>query len=838
MTEKTELRKLHLVCNAHIDPVWLWTWEEGLAETLSTFRIAASFCEKHEGFIFCHNESLLYQWVEEYDPGLFNRIRNLIAAGKWRIIGGWYLQPDCNLPSGESLVRQILVGRQYFHEKFGVEPETAVNFDPFGHSRGLVQILAKSGYTSYLFCRPDNDHLPLESDDFVWEGYDGSTILAHRSSEHYNSEKGKVAAKLEQWMATHPDPQGGLFLWGIGNHGGGPSETDLQELAQRMPNYAVGHLEGMWELKHSWPEEYFKWLGTMRDSLPTVESSLNPWAPGCYTSMQRVKKMHRELEDLYYQTEKMAVHAAMAGVVPYPAVQLRDALEDMLFCEFHDILPGSGIPEVEACALQRMGHGLEILSRLRTRAFFGLAEGEEPAAPGEFPILVYNPEPYDTVETLVVELQGAEPNFNPELFLLPELLDNEGATIPYQLEKESANIANDHRKRLVFTARLKASSMNRFSCFLREASIIDKPMSPVQEELDFDNGSCSIRINPGTGLIEQYRVDGTDYLRPGSGELLVMLDDADPWGMKVTSFRELAGSFHLLSPAETARFAGTGGPVHPVRIIEDGPIRTVVECLLRYNGSNAVIRYFIPKTGSELDMEIRIFWNEKDRMLKLAFPVNLPNPVAMGQVAYGIQDYPSEGEEAVAQKWIGIRSQTEDCAITFANRSSYGFDYSGGQLRLSLLRSPAYAGHPVGAGTPIVRQDRFTQRIDQGEHLFRFRINAGPVRERMLSAEKESRHLNLAPMALCCFPGKEKQQHPPAVLISNPAIRMAAMKMSEDGHQVILRLFETTGYPARAEVRMPALGLDTLLVFRPFEIKTLSADPAESSIIEVNLLES
>jgi alpha-mannosidase len=157
MSEKT----LILICNAHLDPVWLWEWEEGMAEALSTFRTAAKFCREQEGFVFCHNEALLYQYVEEYEPELFEEIRELVAEGSWKIIGGWYLQPDCNMPSGEALIRQIVVGRNYFMDRFGVAPETAVNFDPFGHTRGMVQILKKSGHSYYLFCRPDHHFLGI-----------------------------------------------------------------------------------------------------------------------------------------------------------------------------------------------------------------------------------------------------------------------------------------------------------------------------------------------------------------------------------------------------------------------------------------------------------------------------------------------------------------------------------------------------------------------------------------------------------------------------------------------------------------------------------------------------
>ena len=159
-------KSIHLICNAHLDPVWLWQREEGIAEALSTFRTAAKFCEEYENFIFCHNEAILYEWVEQYEPLLFKRIQKLVKSERWHIMGGWYLQPDCNMISGESLIRQIKLGREYFQKKFDVSPKTAVNFDPFGHSRGLVQVLKKAGFDSYLFTRPAQERCKLPANIF------------------------------------------------------------------------------------------------------------------------------------------------------------------------------------------------------------------------------------------------------------------------------------------------------------------------------------------------------------------------------------------------------------------------------------------------------------------------------------------------------------------------------------------------------------------------------------------------------------------------------------------------------------------------------------------------
>ena len=140
-----------MICNAHLDPIWQWDWQEGASAALSTFRSAVKLAEEFD-YIFCHNEVTLYKYVEEYAPELFEKIRELVKKGKWHIMGGWYLQPDSNMPSGESFVRQALVGKQYFTQKFGVYPTTAINFDPFGHTRGAFPttgFLGESKYQSY-----------------------------------------------------------------------------------------------------------------------------------------------------------------------------------------------------------------------------------------------------------------------------------------------------------------------------------------------------------------------------------------------------------------------------------------------------------------------------------------------------------------------------------------------------------------------------------------------------------------------------------------------------------------------------------------------------------------
>ncbi|MBR5280855.1 MAG: alpha-mannosidase, partial [Clostridia bacterium] len=206
-------KKIHLICNAHIDPIWQWDWPEGASATLSTFYSAVKLCDEFD-YIFCHNEVTVYKYVEEYAPELFAQIQRLVKAGKWHIMGGWYLQPDCNMPSGESFVRQIREGQQYFREKFGVVPTTAINFDPFGHTVGLVQIIKKCGQDSYIFMRPYARELSLPSEQFIWKGLDGSEIKGARSIGGYNTPLGASAQEIRN-RANDQDFPVGMVLWGV-----------------------------------------------------------------------------------------------------------------------------------------------------------------------------------------------------------------------------------------------------------------------------------------------------------------------------------------------------------------------------------------------------------------------------------------------------------------------------------------------------------------------------------------------------------------------------------------------------------------------------------------------
>lgn len=823
------MKKLHLVCNAHLDPVWLWRWEEGLGETLSTFRIAAEFCENYEGFVFNHNEALLYEWIEEYDPALFTRIQGLVHAGRWHIMGGWYVQPDCNMPSGESFTRQILYGKRYFIEKFGVEPRTAINFDPFGHTRGLVQIMAKSGYDSYIFCRPDISLKDLPGMDFTWVGTDGSKITAHRSYRFYLSSRGKAVNKIKELLEKYPDKTPAMLLWGIGNHGGGPSREDLeaiQQFREETPEY---------EVVHSTPEEYFDELRESGEELGQFEESINPFAVGCYTSQIRIKQKHRQLENELYSAEKMMSAASAAGLMKYDAEAAKEALKDLMFCQFHDILPGSSIQIAEEDALRTMDHGLEIASRLKAKAFFMLMKGQEKAPDRTLPIFVYNPHPWEVKGIFECEYMN-EFNNTKEKFSVPHItVDDE--EIYCQDEREFSSLAAyDWRKRVVFEGTLAPSSINRFNLTLE--ALDEKPALKTYNNggfIDIRNEDIRVKINMETGLIDTLKANGTRYLSKNAFNPIVIKDNADAWGMTVDRYENSEGSFRLMTVAEAKAFANIkADEFEPVRVTEDGSVRTVVEAYFKYDNSTLCLSYIIPKKGTGLEVKTRVYWGETDKMLKLEIPGEMDDTEYYGCIASGIEKLRNDGGEAVSQKWVALAETEGKKAFGIVNDCIYGSSCKDNKVRLTLLRSPVYSGHPIG-DKPIFIEDRYTPRIDQGERNYSFKLIFGDKKSVMKTIDRSGMEFNEKPMVLTAYPSGEGEKPDNLLEVSGKKISLQAFKKAEDGNGYIMRLYNGSLKNSKATVISEVLDFRLEVEMSPTEIATYRV--TEGSFKRTDLIE-
>lgn len=821
-------KELHLICNAHIDPVWQWEWEEGAAETLSTFRVAARFCREYDGFIFCHNEALLYQWVEEYEPALFEEIRALVACGKWHIMGGWHLQPDCNMPSGEGFVRNILAGRKYFWEKFGVKPMTAINFDPFGHTRGLVQILAKSGYDSYLFCRPYKSYRKLPSERFTWVGYDGSEITGARVVEGYNTNKGKAVEKIGNTVNRFKESASPVevCLWGIGNHGGGPSKKDLDDISRKMAEWES---EGIC-VRHSTTEAYFSELRASAE-LPKHSGDINPWSPGCYLSQVRVKQKYRQLENELFSCEKMCSALSLTSDFPYPEKEFGEVLYDLLMLQFHDILPGSSVKAAEEMAIRMADHGLEILSRLRAKAFFRLSKDEKKAKDGEIPIIAYNPHPYSVEDDFSCEFVLADQNRTGSFFL-PTVYQGE-QKLPSQSEKEASSIPIDWRKRVTFHATLAPMQITRFDCRLEE--LPQKPSFPVKEDSEyfyFENARLQIDVSKKTGLIDRLTLDGKPYLSKNAMSIDVYRDDEDPWGMRVRGWTEKIGEFNLLSEKEGTAFAALKNETASVRVIENGEVRTVIEAVFGYGDSKARVRYVMSKASAVLDVDIHIDNTEKKKLYKLAVPYEMQNVSVFAEAAFGEEAFRLNGDENVHQKYVRLEGG-DGRRFSVYNRGIYSSSLGDSKLLISLMRTPSYCAHPIG-DTEILPQNRNSPYIDQGERDFSLRFVFG---EKETSDGIAAQTFNEKPTCLSFFPSGEKTQKKPSFIqLEGETVTLVALKKAEKNDIYVARLFNPTEKEAACRFVSKPLAIDETIAFGPFEVKTLRL--SERSITEWDMTEN
>ena len=743
------MKKLHLICNAHIDPVWQWTWDEGISAALATFKSACDLIDEFD-YVFCHNESCLYEAVEKNSPELFERIKAHVKSGKWKIMGGWYIQPDCLMPSGESFVRQIKEGHKYFKEKFGIIPEIATNFDSFGHSIGLVQILKKCGYKGYIATRPHKWAVEYPDGKFYrWIAPSGDYVL-FTNVKGYGSLLGDAANKIEQQAKDAEDVD--CVLWGVGNHGGGPSRKDLTDI-KNLKIDGVNHF-------HSTLEDLFS--DDIKISAD-IEHSLVTCMAGCYSSMAKVKQAHRQAENILYTTEKMLAVASLAGYKP-DLTALHDAQKKLLLAEFHDILPGSCIADGEDDGLELLNTCKNIAKEYRTNAFMYLTMGDPVAKEGEYPIYVFNPMPYEITAPIEAEYMLANQNWSEEHMLSTVYQGDK--EIACQEIKEESNLNLDWRKKIIFTATLKPMAVTRFSVFSKKVAgfmPFDKPCVPT-----------SIDEFVSESVLKQKAV-------------LEMYDDtADPWGMSEEEQKCMGKnpeSFREMTEDECKKFIRTEDYITAEHIIEDGAVMTAVEGFYTKDNTNAVIEYRKYKGLPYIDLKVTVEFVEKNRLVKLRIPA--PKGVMIGDGPFVIEEKPLNSELSF-QKWLGVK-QDDGKVFAVINDGVYSGIIKDGYIYLTLLRGSGYCIHPLPIDSegliPGTRKlyitDRYLPRIDSGRYTYRLRIMTGTVEEVTLMSEQ----FNQKPYAVNVFPigvGERK-----AEIYTDVPVVMPTMKIGDNGGYVM-----------------------------------------------------
>ncbi|MGB8960215.1 MAG: hypothetical protein WCC00_14500, partial [Candidatus Aminicenantales bacterium] len=331
----------HLVGHAHIDLSWLWRWEETVADIARyTFKGTLAQMDKMPGLTFAQSQAAIYDAIEKDQPELFARISRKIKEGTWVPVGGMWVEPDANMPDGEALARQLLYGKRYFLDKFGVDVKVGWNPDTFGHNWQLPQILRRAGIDSYVFGRcapgPDPTHF------FWWEGMDGSRVLGYVPAGWYNVSLQDGTRQILETARKNTAIKDFMILYGAGDHGGGPRDVDLAAIKKLRedPNEP--------RLVFDLPEAYLKGITAANGAaLPVVRRELNFTFPACYTTQAATKKNNRQLESLLVTAEKFSAIAATSGFRDYyPERDIDEAWKIVLRNQFHDILDGSSIGPV------------------------------------------------------------------------------------------------------------------------------------------------------------------------------------------------------------------------------------------------------------------------------------------------------------------------------------------------------------------------------------------------------------------------------------------------------------------------------------------------------------
>ena len=377
-------RVLHIISQAHIDPVWLWPWRDGCSESLTTMQSALDWMREIKEFRFSRSCASVYRWAQEMDPRLFREIRKRIKEGRWEVVNGWIVQPDCNIPSTESFVRQSLEGKRYFAEYLGVEPVVGYNIDSFGHSGGLPQLLRRAGFKYYVFMRPMVDELDIPM-LFWWESADGSRVLAWRLPVAYCQSPAETPEGIERLIraaATENFPPGfsdGVFLLGVGNHGGGPTKRHLKKIRELQRDSSLP------ELRFSTLKHFFESIekSPAFSTIPAVCTELQHNARGCYSAMGEIKQLNRRAERTLTEAETLSTILSIFHRSAYPKGELKEAWWRVLFNQFHDILAGSCVEPVYADVRDSLGAACDAGRRTIVLATHALARKVDTSgAPG------------------------------------------------------------------------------------------------------------------------------------------------------------------------------------------------------------------------------------------------------------------------------------------------------------------------------------------------------------------------------------------------------------------------------------------------------------------------
>lgn len=683
---KTTTTTIHIISQAHLDPVWLWPWQAGLDEVLATCRTMCELLDDYPDAVFTAGEAWRYQQIERVEPALLDRIRKHVKAGRWALVGGWWIQPDCNFPSGFALERQIQLGKDYFQSRFGTFPQVGYNVDSFGHAATLPGYMHAAGQRYYVMMRPQEHEMSLPGRLFRWRGFAGGPeVVTFR-----------IAGSYATWSAE-PDlghikrslndlPKGiqhTMCFVGVGDHGGGPTARLIEWVRQNRDT-----IPGC-TLAFSSPERFFHAIAGQTKLLPLVTGELQHHAIGCYGVVRGLKTRLRLAEHRVLQAELMtATTPEQAQAAP----RLEEAWQRIAFNHFHDILGGTCLPSANLQQQDQLAAAAatadDILQTTLRRAM-----GALPADPRQRLVLCNASDaPFDAYTEHEPWLRaGWQANHC--------LVDEQGREVPFQRLQTEA--VNGWGARLLF--KLQVPPLG-----LRVLRIQERPSTGTAAAAGGVSATSSgLRAPDGTEL--RLGADG-GMLFPGKLSLAlprfdVIPDPTDNWSHSVDRYPEGP----VTSPVWDAPC-----------IMDPGPL--MAACLQTGRVADSLLRAEWRLYAGEACLELRLHvnWREPRKLLKMTLVLPVPAAERSDGIPGAHLVRPNLGCERPLRDWTRLALAGKN-ALGIVCPDVYALDATPGRLRLTLLRSPIQTHHEPSLGTALR-----ASVADQGEHTFRFRFACGP----------------------------------------------------------------------------------------------------------------
>jgi alpha-mannosidase len=749
--------RLALTGHAHLDLAWLWPVSETMRKGRRTFASVLSLMERYDDFVFNQSSAQLYRWIETESPDIFERVRRRVEEGRWEPVGGSWVEPDCQIPSGESMVRQMLYGQRYFEEKFGHRSRVAWLPDAFGFSPALPQLLrgaGMEGFFTYKLNWSETNEFPY--DLYEWEGIDGSTVIAHDFENPGQDYNGNVTPKdiYGTWRnfegkRHHPES---LFSFGWGDGGGGPSE-------QMLENYArIKSFPAMPRLRMAYVDEFFESLP--REGLPRWIGELYlELHRGTLTTQARVKKLNREAEHRLLEAEALGTLAALHGG-DYQREELETVWKTLLLNQFHDILPGTSIGEVYEETHEELADVVRTARKLRDRALSSPPD-QEPA------LLVanvsLNPRPLSVL---------LDPESRPE-----GVANAGGRPLPTQVTEGGELLVHAPDLSVPALGWCTLTARHELASARRETQ--DVSTEVADGRIVLDNGLLRVEVGEDGTLHGVYdREAGREVLAGRANQLWAYTDKPRNWeAWDVDEGYEQEGE--EISSEES------------VEVTESGPLRVSVRVVRRWRGSTIVQTYRLLSGSRRLDVESYVDWRERRVLLRTLFPLAVRSHETTCETMFGAVRRPTHHNtpwdatrfEVSAHRFCDLSEPGYGVALL--NDGKYGHSAKGNVVGISLLRSPLYP-------------DPFA---DEGEHRFTYSLFPHQGDWTAAGVAREAFHLN-APLFPVLAQGDALPQGFSLLEAEGLELALGSLKLAEDGDSVILRLYEPHGARGECTLRL------------------------------------